>query len=118
MANENLWYSLSHKTETDKINFEAAFVQKGTLLAAFYEKGEFRPPWLWSIIEVLKRTHHLNNIQIGNFNDEPPPITIPHNCPKCSSQIEKIIQQYRETNNIHLFDELDCECKEEWRKKK
>ncbi|TSD04819.1 MAG: radical SAM protein [Parcubacteria group bacterium Athens0714_12] len=39
----------AHKTGSDKINFEAAFVQKGTLLAAFYEKGEFRPPWLWSI---------------------------------------------------------------------
>lgn len=106
----------AYKTKSDKIAFEATFVQEGTMIAELYKKGKFRPPWLWTIIEILQKTHHLSNIQIGKFNDEPTPIATPHNCPKCSSQIEKIIQQYREKNNIHLFDNLDCECKKIWKK--
>src|SRR3990170_1575799 len=30
-------------------------VQKGTLVDEMYERGDFRPPWLWSAVEVLKK---------------------------------------------------------------
>lgn len=101
---------------SDEVAFESAFIQEGTLMEKLYKENKFKPPWLWSIIEVIKRTYHLGPIHIGGFNDEPPPLAIPSNCSKCSKKIRNVIQKYRETHNIKIFDNLYCDCKKDWQK--
>jgi radical SAM enzyme (TIGR01210 family) len=104
-------------TGSNEVAFESAFIQEGTMMEQFYLKEEFKPPWLWTIIEVVKKTHNLGNIRLGGFEDEPPPIAVPSNCSKCSKKIKEILQKYREINDIKVFDDLiDCECKKEWQK--
>lgn len=39
----------------DTISINLCNVQKGTLVETLWEKGQYRPPWLWSIIEILQR---------------------------------------------------------------
>lgn len=102
------------KMRTDEVAFESAFIQKGTLMEKLYREGKFKPPWLWSIIEVVKRTNHLGAIHLGGFEDQPPPIAIPLNCLQCSEKITKALQIYRETNNIKILNNLYCSCKKEW----
>lgn len=101
---------------TNEVAFESAFIQEGTLMEKLYHEGKYRPPWLWSIIEVIKRTNHLGAIHLGGFEDEPPPIAIPLNCSQCSEKIRHALQIYRETNNIKVLDNLYCNCKEKWQK--
>jgi len=101
---------------TEEIAFESAFVQPGTLMEKLYKQKKFTPPWLWSIIEVIKKTRDLGNVRIGGFEDEPPPIAIPSNCPKCSENIKKALQRYRENNDIDELSGLNCFCKEKWKK--
>lgn len=101
---------------TDEVVFESAFVQRGTEMEKVYNNGKFRPPWLWSIIEVLKATHQLGSIRVGDFTDEPPPIATPYNCEKCSRKIEELFQRYKEFHQIGLFDNLDCKCRKDWLK--
>jgi hypothetical protein len=102
--------------KTDEIAFESAFIQEGTLMEKLYREGKYKPPWLWSIIEVIKKTEYLGPIHLGGFEDEPPPIAIPTNCPYCSKKIKEAMQVYRETNNLKVFDNLYCDCKKEWEK--
>jgi hypothetical protein len=104
------------KTGAGAVALEAAFIQPDTRMEKYYRNGEFRPPWLWSIIEVIRRTHHLGFVYVGKFDDEPAPIATPHNCSRCSFQINKLLQDYRETFNLSLFEEIDCECKSDWLK--
>ena len=40
---------------SDTISINLCNVQKGTLVEALWEKGQYRPPWLWSIIEILQK---------------------------------------------------------------
>jgi radical SAM enzyme (TIGR01210 family) len=40
----------------DTISLNLCNVQKGTLVEALWKKGLYRPPWLWTAVEVLKRT--------------------------------------------------------------
>jgi len=101
---------------SDEVALESAFVQPDTLMEKLYKNNQFRPPWLWSIIEVLKRTNHFRAIHLGKFDDTPPPIAIPENCPKCSPKIYELLDRYRETYDINLFNGLNCECVEKWRK--
>jgi len=104
------------KVGTDEVALESAFVQRGTLMEKLFQENKFKPPWLWSIIEVIKKTHNLGSVQIGGFEDEPSPIAIPSNCPRCSSKIKSLLQQYRETHDINLFNNLKCDCRKLWEK--
>jgi len=99
---------------TDEVALEVAFVQEGTIMDKLFKENRYKPPWLWSIIEVIKKTYNFGPIHIGGFEDEPPPIAIPSNCLICSSKIKNFLQQYRETHNIKLFNDLKCDCYELW----
>ena len=103
----------------DEVSLSCAFVQENTMLANLYEQGKFLPPKLWSIIEVIKKTAGLGPVRIGHFDDEPPPIAIPHNyqydnekipCPDCNQRVMAAIAKYRETHDVTVFDGLHCSC--------
>lgn len=97
-----------------EINISCAFVQENTPLHKLYLNKEFRPPWLWSIIKILKETHSLGFVNVGGFNDEPPPIAKPSNCPHCSHMVEDAINGYRKYHNLSIFGGLSCDCQIEW----
>jgi len=101
---------------TDEVALEVAFIQRGTLMAKLFKENKYKPPRLWSIIDVVKKTYNLGPIHIGGFEDEPLPVAGPFNCNLCSSKIKNLLQQYRETNNINLFNDLNCDCYELWEK--
>lgn len=101
---------------SDEVSLSSAFIQQGTLMERAYRNDAFRPPWLWSIIEVVRRTAHLGSVRIGSFKDEPPPVAIPHNCEECSLIVEKTFDDYNLNRIIDVFNNLSCRCKEEWLK--
>lgn len=102
---------------TKEIALESAFIQERTVMANLFHQGIYQPPWLWSIIEVLKETYELGFVYIGNFNDEPPPIAIPFNCLLCNGKVMEAIQRYRENHSLNELKYLQCKCKIKWRKK-
>lgn len=102
---------------SDAVGLESAFVQPGTKMAQAYQAGKYQPPWLWSIIAVLKETHFLGHILIGNFENEyPMPLAIPKNCPNCSENIYGLLKDQRQKPDFSLLDNLKCACQEIWRK--
>ncbi|OGD83009.1 hypothetical protein A2165_01530 [Candidatus Curtissbacteria bacterium RBG_13_40_7] len=103
----------------DEVSLSCAFVQKNTLLEKLYNEGKFVPPKLWSIIEVITETAHLGPVRIGHFDDEPPPIAIPHNyrhgniqavCPICNEKVMTAIEQYRLTHDASQLKYIHCSC--------
>ncbi len=104
----------AYQAGSDQIALEAALIQKDTPMGNAYERGEFRPPWLWSVLGVLKTTHGLGNVQVGKFKDEPPPLAGPKNCERCTEFFHGLFQQYRVTHDIAVFDRADCPCQKEW----
>jgi len=105
----------------DEVSLSCAFVQANTLLEKLYKKGEFAPPKLWSIIKVITETSKLGPVRIGHFDDEPPPVAIPHNyrhgkeqslCPVCNKKVMEAIEHYRQTHDTRVFNPLSCSCQE------
>jgi archaeosine synthase beta-subunit len=98
-----------------EIELSCAFVQAETPLARFFASGDYRPPWLWSVVEVLreaeKRTWPLT---VGRFTDEPPPIAAAANCPDCSPRFEEAIEEFRRTGRVGEVP--NCPCRAEWAK--
>ena len=105
-------FSLGVKTTS----LEAMTVQKYTLIEYLYNNNSYRMPWLWSIIEVIKKTSHLGRVFVGLFKFYPSPNFVPNNCGVCNNKTMDAIVEYNRTLNPGVFDRLDCQCKEDWKK--
>ncbi|MBS3816333.1 MAG: archaeosine biosynthesis radical SAM protein RaSEA [Candidatus Thermoplasmatota archaeon] len=100
---------------TDIISINPVNVQNGTLLEKLWHEGTYRPPRLWSIIEVLSRAESEKPIvvsQAGLGSDRGA-----HNCGECDEVVLEKIENYNKTQNESKFDPLpDCGCRERWKK--
>lgn len=101
---------------SDIVMLEAAMVQKGTAFEEAFNKKEFDSPWLWSIREVVERTKHLKQLNVGIFDEEPKPLSFPKNCPKCTDTFNRAFRLYRETHDYRVLSELKCSCQADWQK--
>ncbi len=102
------------KDLTDIVSINPVNVQRGTLVEKLWKKNLYRPPWLWSIIEVLSQAEASDNAVfiseagVGSKRGA-------HNCGECDDDLKKIIQDYNQTQNHKPFkDILECDCRERW----
>ncbi len=96
----------------DVISFNPMTIHKNTLVEYLWNKGEYSPPWGWSILEILKETSELrpdiicHPVAFGRSRG-------PKNCKNCNREIEKRILEFSINNDPKVL-EYDCECKKEW----
>lgn len=98
------------------ISINLCNVQRGTLVDELAYKRAYRPPWLWSIVEVLKRLHGKTNSAIMSDPLAAGQSRGPHNCGKCDSAFADAIRKYSITQDVSVFDGLNCDCKALWEK--
>lgn len=106
-----------HSLGADVVLLQAMMVMPDSVSYGWYKDGDFRPPWLWSVIEVIEQTHRLLPIRLGKFEDSPEPFAIPTNCWKCNDVINTRLDRFRESLDIaHLENLPDCNCRDKWQK--
>jgi radical SAM enzyme (TIGR01210 family) len=113
-AIETIEYSFAMGAAT--VSLEACTIQDYTFMKYLYERGLYSPPWLWSIIEVVKGVKVPGKLIVGLFKFFPSPSKVPNNCDRCNEEVMQAIAQYNRTLDPKAFDGLTCECKKEWRK--
>jgi radical SAM enzyme (TIGR01210 family) len=97
---------------SDVISFNPVNVQKGTLVEKLWRKAEYRPPWLWSVLEVLEGTKGLGpRIVCGPSGGGTSRGA--HNCGSCDSSILKAIDEFS-IGTRKDFKDINCQCKELW----
>lgn len=107
--------SYLHSLGVNEITLSCAFVPEGTKLEKEYRSGNFRPPWLWTILDIMKEAEKNNwPLIIGGFDDTPPPIAGPSNCEKCNSIIFDLINQSRKTGKLIPNKIPSCSCHSLW----
>ncbi|MEF8873291.1 MAG: archaeosine biosynthesis radical SAM protein RaSEA [Candidatus Thermoplasmatota archaeon] len=101
---------------TDIVSINPVNVQRGTLVEKLWKKNLYRPPWLWSIIEILSEedvsdtTVFISEAAIGSKRGA-------HNCGECEDRFKQIIHDYNLTQDDHLLkDVTECSCRERWKK--
>lgn len=100
----------------DEMVLSCAFVPEGTKLEKMFTAGQFRPPWLWSILSIMRHAEKLNwPLVVGGFDDTPPPIAGPSNCEKCNQLILGKIQDHRETGLMEDIHHSNCNCSVLWK---
>jgi uncharacterized Fe-S cluster-containing MiaB family protein len=88
-------------------------VQRHTMVEELYHAGGYRPPWLWSVCEVLRDTSDAEAIvvsdPVGHGSDRGP-----HNCGDCDDRVQTAIKDFDLRQDPSVFDQVDCECEATW----
>lgn len=106
---------LAHELLADDVHFEPLTIQRHTLLNLLWRQGKYRLPWLWSVIEVLKRVSP-QVVYLSPFAHVPRPIAIPHNCGRCDDEIRRLLLgDYNKYGDLRAVSELRCPCRDDWR---
>ena len=92
-------------------------VHADTLVDYLWKNKEYSPPWLWSVLEVLKIAQKfvpedgklICEVMAGGLERGP------HNCGQCDSRVLKEIEYFSLNQKFSpAMDKLTCECKSDW----
>lgn len=91
-------------------------VQKDTLVEKLWSRGSYRPPWLWSVLQVLRETSSEPDKWLKIVCD---PVAGgkrrgAHNCGKCDSSIVEAIRQFSLNQDSSVLQNLTCDCIKQW----
>ena len=103
---------------SDEVSVNPMNIQRNTVVDRLFRNHEYRPPWLWSLVEMIQRAHdevtHLDCRVIvhptagGRTRGA-------HNCKQCDNEIVSAIERYSVSADIEEFTILDCSCKSVWK---
>lgn len=101
----------SHWSEI--ISMNPCTVQRGTEVELLWRQGAYRPPYIWSVMEVLldAEVHVLcDTVGAGTRRGA-------HNCGECDRELVQAIREYSLSGDrmpLKSAWEKGCRCREEW----
>ena len=99
------------------ISINLCNIQNFTKVHELWQRGEYRPPWLWSAVEVLKRVKtELEGTVVVSDPLASGQKRGPHNCGLCDREISDAIREFSLTQDVSVLEGLDCDCRELFRK--
>ncbi len=88
-------------------------IQRHTMVEDLYFGDGYRPPWLWSVAEVLDRTATEDVIvvsdPVGHGSDRGP-----HNCGECDDRVQRAIKDFNLRQDPTVFEQVSCDCEATW----
>jgi radical SAM enzyme (TIGR01210 family) len=88
-------------------------VQRHTMVEDLYHGDGYRPPWLWSVAEVLESTAEEDVIvvsdPVGAGSDRGP-----HNCGECDDRVQRAIKDFDLRQDPAVFEQVSCACERTW----
>jgi archaeosine synthase beta-subunit len=102
--------ALQARPFADVLSLNLCNIQRNTLVERMWERGEYRPPWLWSAVKVLKSVPGpivCDPVGAGTRRG-------PHNCGKCDAVVAEAIRAHALGQDLSVFGKLDCDCMATW----
>jgi len=100
---------------TDLLSLNPTNVQHHTVVEYLWKRNQYRPPWLWSVVEVLRQSTRLTDAfvkcdVVGGGGSR-----AAHNCGVCDRKFLHAIQEFSLSQDTEVFSDLSCGCQEHWR---
>jgi len=93
-------------------------VQAGALVDFLAHRGEYEPPWLWSVVEALRRAQAVApaGAQVLSSPTAGGTTRGAHNCGACDRGVLAAIERHRLEANPRALDAIEgCGCHDQWR---
>ncbi len=99
----------------DTLSVNPVHIQNGTVVEWLYHRGRYRPPWLWSVVEVLRHgASARGTTRLVSFPTAGGLRRGPHNCGSCDARVLEAIETASLTQEFSPLDALDCACRARW----
>jgi len=112
--------------DADEISINPMNIQGGTVIDRLHRARQYRPPWLWSLVEMIRRAHPIVHPE-GGVNGDADQISRlivhptaggrvrgSHNCGSCDADVVAAIERYAVSGDLMEFDGLSCACEARW----
>lgn len=102
---------------SDTVSLNPMNIHKGTLVERLFYQGAYRPPWLWSVVEVMGRA--LPKMGKGaRLMSAPTGASTSRgasNCGTCDGRVLEAIAKVSANQDLAAFEGLSCACQVRWR---
>jgi len=88
-------------------------VQRYTMVEELYHAGGYRPPWLWSVVEVLEETTGVDATVVSDPVGAGEPRGA-HNCGECDDAVFRAVKDFDLRQDPAVFEEVGCDCEATW----
>jgi archaeosine synthase beta-subunit len=100
----------------DSLSVNPVHIQNGTVVEWLYHRGRYRPPWLWSLSEVMQRSaSHRGATRLVTFPTAGGMARGPHNCGACDRNFLSALEEASLSQRFEGLALLQCACGSEWR---
>ncbi len=102
----------------DTLSVNPVHLQGGTVVEHLFRRGLYRPPWLWSLVEVLSRGSRIRapGTRLVSFPTSGGNPRGVHNCLRCDPELLSRVQEASLAQDFSQLDDLPgCSCQETWR---
>jgi hypothetical protein len=99
---------------SESISINPINVQKDTMVEKMWRRGDYRPPWLFSLVEALKAGKALTEKRVFSSPSGAGSLRGVHNCEKCDAGFIEAVKRHSFSQDVKEFDDLDCECRGRW----
>ncbi|MEM7048363.1 MAG: hypothetical protein AAF604_01835 [Acidobacteriota bacterium] len=96
------------------VSLEPLAVQPGTLAHLLWVEKLHRPPWLWSVVEVLRHLAPHGRVRVGGLVVYPSAEHCAGNCSSCSQQFRSVLQDFNLSQRADRLRTLACSCRALW----
>jgi len=108
--------------DSDEISVNPMNIQRGTIVDRLFRNREYRPPWLWSMVALIRDVHDDIN---SSANGSPKTRLIihptaagkvrgAHNCGACDKEVAAAIERYSVSSDLAEFNGISCSCEGIW----
>lgn len=98
-----------------RVALEPFYVPRNTLAEAQYKSGDYSPPWLWSVIEVVSALANKGDVFVGlNSEGLADNEGVSANCDACSGFVRQSLVRFNGDQMISGLRALSCECRGKW----
>jgi hypothetical protein len=89
-------------------------VQRDTPVEAMWKRSLYRPPWLWSLVDVLRKGVELTGARLVSAPSGGGSRRGVHNCGRCDEAVLKSVGSFSLGAGAAALDGLNCPCRERW----
>ncbi len=99
---------------SDEISVNPLNVQRGTYVERLWKRGDFRSPWIWSLIEVFRQTSGTVDSRLMSSPSGGGASRGVHNCGECDQRALAAIEKFSASQDLADLD-VSCMCQTSWR---
>jgi radical SAM enzyme (TIGR01210 family) len=99
---------------TDLISLNPTNVQRHTVVEYLWKRNQYRPPWLWSVVEFLQQSKNITDALVKCDVVGGGSMRGAHNCGICDREVLNAIEEFSLSQKKDAFHGLTCDCQEKW----